>query len=247
MKKSVFVVFYSLFLILSLNSRAEFSNQLLPDLGNLANLVAEADKPKTEKELYDANGRFSSKLPAPDSAGGRTAEQLAHVLSGGSEPLRQRLIAAFLGNRDRFLKNLTDSNYAVDDMGVAYAASFIMLWELASNRELNRLASEQAARFLVHAFSRMNREYAKISLDERAMAYDWLTTIPVVMTSLVMAFEKDERHREVVMLRENSASLFLNAFKVPHYMLSISESGVISMDIDKVVAYQQRYGIGGVR
>ncbi|MBV2095611.1 MAG: hypothetical protein AB2719_19690 [Candidatus Thiodiazotropha sp.] len=247
MKKSFSVIFCSLFLILSLNSWAEFSNQLLPDLGNLAKLVAEADKSKIEKEVYDVNGRFSSNLPAPDSAGGRTAEQLAHMLSSGSEPLRQRLIAAFLGNRDRFLKNLTDSNYAVNDMGVAYAASFILLWELASNRELSRLASEQAASFLIHAFSKMNGEYAKIGLDERAMAYDWLTTIPVVMTSLVMAFEKDGRQREVVMLREKSASLFLNAFKVPHNMLSISESGVISMDVDKVVAYQQRYGIGGIR
>ncbi|MES9969595.1 MAG: hypothetical protein ABW092_06140 [Candidatus Thiodiazotropha sp.] len=243
MKKSLSAIFYSLLLIFSVTSRAEFPSQPLANLGNLAALLANPGKSYVEEELYDPNGRIFSNLPVQDSARGETADQLARLLSGGSEPLRQRLVVNFLKNRDRFMQNLSSNNYVANDMGVAYAVSFVLFWELASNGELTQSASDKAAKFLVHRFRSTNKEYANITLEDKAKAYDWLITAPVAIATLIMAYEKAGRGQEVKMLRDASASMFVNAFKIPHDMLEISESGELHLDSEKVLAYQKRHAL----
>ena len=239
MKKSAQVVSCVFILISSATCQAEFSPHNLPGMGDLVMFIDQADRSRVEEEIYDTYGRVSADIPVADTAQGRTASELAGLLSGSSETLRQKLIDAFLESRSQLLKNLSDNNYAVDDMGVACAVSFILLWELASHRELSQAASLQAAKLLVHSFHNLEVEYARISDEEKAKAYDWLITTPVALASLVAAYEYRGREKEVKMLREKSASLFLSVFKIPREMLKISESGVISVDIDRVLTYQQ--------
>lgn len=239
MKKSAPVVFCVLILISSAACQAEFSPHNLPGMSDLVMFIGQVDRSKVEEEVYDTYGRVSADIPVGDTAQGRTAGELAGLLSGGSETLRQKLIDVFLESRSQFLKNLIDNNYAVNDMGVACAVSFILLWELASDRELSQAASVQAAKLLVHSFRNLDEEYARISVEEKAKAYDWLITTPVALASLVTAYEYRGRYKEVKLLREKSASLFLNVFKIPRDMLKISESGVISVDVDRVLTYQQ--------
>lgn len=191
MKQSVFVIFCILLLGLSITSRAEVSSQPLPNFGNLAALLINAGKSKVDEAVYHTNGRISANLPASDSARGRTAGNIAGLLSGGSERLRLKMREDFLRQREVFEKNLTDNNYALHDMGVAYAVAFVMLWELASDRVLPPAASNRAAKYLVYALRNAEEGgYAKTSDDDNSKAYDWLITYPVVYASLVSAFEK---------------------------------------------------------
>ncbi|MES9991937.1 MAG: hypothetical protein ABW098_08290 [Candidatus Thiodiazotropha sp.] len=241
MKNSLQTVCCVLAILISATCQAEFSPQNLPSMRTLFTQIGNmdrADRIELDRNTFDAQGRITSNMPAPESARGETANQLATLLCGGSDALRQTLASAFLNNRDRFVKNLLDNNYAANDMGVAYAVGFVLLWELASERGLSKTASDNAAKFLIRAFRSLNTEYVNITPDDKAKIYDWLITTPVAMASLVLAYIEAGRLQEVKMLRDKSALIFEDVFKLSHDELLILENGEIVLKTEKVLAYQ---------
>ncbi len=240
---TLFLVF--LLVATSSASQAEISTSELPDMGNLAAMLGKADKNAVEKSVYDKQGKISANLPASDAARGETAAVMAQQLSGGSEDMKHKMKVAILAERTAFEKFLSDANFKTDDMGVAYAACFITLWELASNKELPADGALAAGKFLVHSFKGIEQQYATLDSAEKAKAYDWLMTTPVAFASLVKSFERDGREKEAKMLRERSASLFAETFKLPHDMLKISDAGEFSVDADKIISYQEKNNLSG--
>jgi hypothetical protein len=221
---------------------AELSLDSLPNIRNLISHSGEmdnADQEAFEPNSLDSDGRITSHSIVSDSARGEAAGEIAEHLSGGSDALRQRLANAFLNNRDRFLKNLLVDNYAVNDLGVAYAVCSILLWEMASEKALTNTAIENATKKLIHAFKNRRNVNSQFHPDHDAKLYDWLITSPVAISSLVTAFEHVDRIQEVELLRDASASMFLTAFKVPHYWMQISATGEISFDDDTLITYQE--------
>ncbi|MGD9171178.1 MAG: hypothetical protein PVI97_14110 [Candidatus Thiodiazotropha sp.] len=224
--------------------QADISAKQLPSVGNLAVMIGKAHQADVEKSIYNKAGKISAGLSAPDSSRGRTAEELAGYLSNNSsEQFRQQLYDAFNAERASFETFLTNANFDTKDMGVAYAACFIVLWELASHKELPQEGSLQAGKFLVHSFRGISDQYASISDTEKADAYDWLMTTPVAYGSLIKSFDKEGRTKEAEMLREHAGQLFRETFKFSHDMITISDKGEFGVDEDRIMAYQKQQGM----
>jgi hypothetical protein len=223
--------------------QADISVKKLPSVGNLAVMIGKANQADVEKTVYNKAGKISAGLSVPDSSRGRTAEELAGYLSNNSEELRKQLYDAFSTERASFETYLTNANFDTKDMGVAYAACFIVLWELASHKELPQEGSLQAGKFLVHSFRGIGDQYASISDTEKADAYDWLMTTPVVYGSLIKSFDKESRSKEAEMLREHAGQLFSETFKFTHDMITISDKGEFGVDEDRIMAYQKQQGV----
>lgn len=229
---------------LSSSAHAEIKASDLPSMGNLAALLSKTDQKKSEVESLDQNGKISSNLPAPDTARGETAAMIAKVLSNGAKETEAALKNAFLMDRLAYEKALSAANFKVDDMGVAYAANFIMLWELASNVEMSKEASVSAGKFLVHSFAGMKEKFDQVPEEDKAKAYDWLMTTALAFYSLVKAYETQGMKAEAGKIREESATLFVQTFKLPHDLVTISEAGEFGISEAKVRAYQEENQLG---
>ncbi|MEJ2611537.1 MAG: hypothetical protein P8179_16000 [Candidatus Thiodiazotropha sp.] len=228
---------------IALPLQADISAENLPSMGNLAMMISKTAQADAEKAIDNKSAKISSGLPAPDSSRGRTANELAGYLSNNSKELRQQMLEAFDGGRTAFETYLSDANFDTKDMGVAYAACFISLWEMASYKELPKEASFRAGKFLVYTLRNIGDQYASIGEKEKAYAYDWLMTTPVAYVSLIKGFENENRTKEAEMLRKHAGQLFLEAFKFPHDTITISDKGELGVDVQRMAAYQKRIGV----
>ena len=245
MSKNIFFLLLFALSLLPGGAFAEISADTLPDMGNLsAMLGTKADTKTIEKSVVDSNGKIGAGLPAPDTARGETFAVMAKQLSGGSESMEKRLLEAMQQERQAFEKFLANANFRTDDMGVAYAAAFITLWELASHKELPTSGSLAAGKFLVHSFKGIAPKYTSISDEEKAKTFDWMISVPVGFASLIKGFEKHGKTTEAEMMRKHTARLFKETFKIPHDWLVISDTGKISVDTEKMTRSQKQQPTG---
>lgn len=227
----------------SLELRAEISTKDLPDIGNLAILIGTTNQGRDDSRVIDNKGKIASGLPVRDNYRGTTAREIAKYLSGGSIETETTLFNAIEKERVDFENFLTSANFKLNDMGVAYTACFIVLWELASNQTLSQEASLAAGKYLVSSFTGIAQEYKGIEESEKARAYDWLMTTPVAFASLVKGLEREGKKTEADMLRQKSAQLFIETFRLPYDYITISEKGDIGVDVEKIKAYQKKSGL----
>ncbi len=227
----------TLLLFISSN-HAGISPENLPSMDNLGELLKETNRKEVEQAIRANNGRISSGLPVPIRGTiEATATEIASLLSGGDKNQEQQLKKAIVGEREAFKKVLNDHGFDTRDMGVAYAVSFITLWELASHKQLPLEGSLSAGEFLVHTMKKAKTGYAAISAQEKVESYDWLMTTPVAFASLVKGFEQAGRIQEAEQLRSKSASLFKELFKLPHEGIVITPRGDIEVNAEKLVEY----------
>jgi len=202
----------------------------------LANLLGETDKTKVEKHVYNKSGKISAQLFVNDSYRGTTAREISRLLANGSKKNEQEFYETMEVERKSFEKFLTDANFEVKDMGVAYATSLIVLWEMASHTELSQKNALKLGKFLVYSFSSMSEDYKNISEVEKAKAYDWLMTTPVVFASLIKGYEKQGRIKEAEILRKKTASIFAETFKLSHEHITVSKYGELGVNVKKIVS-----------
>jgi len=225
-------------LMLMAPAHAGISPENLPSMGNLAALLEETDRKEVKRATKANNGRIASGLPVRgDSARGATASQIAALLSNGDKNRERQLSKAIMEEREAFEQVLAQHGFDTRDMGVAFAASFITLWELASHKQLPLKGSLSAGEFLTYAMKGMEPEYNAISSQEKEQGYDWLMTTPVAFASLVKGFEKAGRQQEAEQLRSKSAALFKQVFRLPHESIIITTEGDIEVDTDKLLEY----------
>jgi len=229
----------TMLIVSSLELRAEISTKDLPDIGNLAIMIGTTNQNQVDNRIIDNKGKIASGLPVKDTYRGTTAREIAKYLSGGSIETETTLYNAIEKERVDFEKFLTSANFKLNDMGVAYTACFIVLWELASNQTLSQEASLEAGKYLVYSFTDIAQEYEGIDDNEKAMAYDWLMTTPVAFASLIKGLERDGKIKEANMLRKKSEQLFSETFRLPHDYITISNAGVLGLDVNKIKAYQR--------
>ncbi len=245
MKKILAPLLAVVSLCVSLTSNAQISASDLPSMGNLAKLIGETDQSTVEDSIYNDEGKISSGMVANDSARGETALVIAGILSEGNEDKQIEIAGKFGEVRVAFEEILTSANFAQNDAGVGIAASFITLWELASERTLPDEAALKIGKHVVHSFGTPEavRGYNEFSDIEKGKFYDWMMTTPVVFAALVSTFEAEGLKEEALKLREKSASLFIEVFKIPHTYFIMSDEGELNIDIDLVQSYQVDNGL----
>ncbi|WP_456418313.1 DUF6683 family protein [Thiolapillus sp.] len=228
----------ALSLMLIAQTHAGISPENLPSMDNLAALLEGTDQKEVKRATKANNGRIASGLPVRgDSAHGATASQIAALLSDGDKNRERQLSKAIMEEREAFEQVLAQHGFDTRDMGVAFAASFITLWELASHKQLPLEGSLSAGEFLTYAMQGMKPEYNTISAQEKEQGYDWLMTTPVAFASLVKGFEKAGRQQEAEQLRSKSAALFKEIFRLPHDSIIITTKGAIEVDTDRLLNY----------
>ena len=226
-------------LLLSFTSKAEISTKDLPGMGNLAKLIGQADESVVEDNIYNDEGKISAELPVEDSARGTTALEIATLLSQGDSGVQQNLVTGIEDARVAFEDYLTKANFEVQDMGVGLAASFIVLWELASNTTLPDASALKAGKFLVHSFKGTVNDYSAIPAEDIALLYDWTMTTPVAFGSMVKSLEAEGATEDARVLRQKSAELFVELFKFPHDFFTVSEDGNLDFNVDGMIEYQE--------
>ncbi len=217
------------------HAHAAVAPENLPSMDNLAALLGTTDKETVEKSIAAEGGRISSGLPAGKGARGETATEISALLSGGDKKQEQQLKTAIMDEREAFESVLTRHHFDTDDMGVAYATSFITLWELASHKQLPLEGSLEAGKFLVYTMKEIQPKYATISERDKERGHDWLMTTPVAFASLVKGFEQAGRKQEAKQLRAKSATLFKELFRLPHDTIIITSEGNIKVDTDRLL------------
>lgn len=232
------ILLSTVFLMLLVPAQAGISPENLPSMDNLAALLEETDREDVKRATKANNGRIASGLPVHgDSARGATASQIAALLSNGDKNRERQLSKAIMEERDAFERVLAQHNFDTRDMGVAFAVSFITLWELASHKQLPLESSLSAGEFLTHAMQGMKPAYDAISSQEKEQGYDWLMTTPVAFASLVKGFENAGRNKEAEQLRSKSAVLFKDLFRLPHDSIIITPKGDIDVGSDKLLEH----------
>jgi len=239
-KKFTFVL---LVLVLAPFARAEIAAENLPSMDNLAALLANVDKSAVNKSIRSNSGPISVGLPTTDSARGTTADEIASLLSGGNEVQKNHIKDAIMEERTAFENVLVQNNFAMNDFGVAYAVSFIVLWEMASRKELPLDGSIETAKFLVQVFQGVDRQrYNAMSDRRKDEGYDWLMTTPIAFGSLIKGFQKEGKTQAADQLRDKCASLFLDVFKLPYNFITISDQGDVGVNVDKIMEYNEKQG-----
>ena len=245
MKKILLAVSTAVLLCVSQFTHAEITADNLPDMGNLALLIGDANDEFDEESVLDEEGRISSGMPVDDSSRGATAAEIASILAQGNAENQQQVEEWLEKLRTAFEDRLTQANFEVKDVGVGLAVSFITFWELAEDRILSEEAEFKLGKYLVHTFKGMadSPEFQNVSADEKARLYDWTMTTPLAFYSMIDGLDKEGKTQEVQQLREKSASLFVEVFKVPHDFFTLSEDGEMGADIDTISSYQEQNGL----
>jgi len=149
------IVFLAVILLLGVTrANAQISAENLPSLGNLGKLIGQADQAEVEQTIANQGGLISANIPAKDTARGRTATELANLLSEGDPARQKALEASFEQARVGYEKYLTDANFDKTDLGVALSANFIILWELASDTLLPPDSALKLGKYLVNIFGK---------------------------------------------------------------------------------------------
>lgn len=232
-------------LLASGSSYAQISAEHLPSIGSLEGLLGSVDVEEVESSVYDSRGKISINFPAPDTARGETANTIATILANGSEENAIALEKAFLAEREIFEKYLADANFDPNDMGVALSASFIVLWELASNKILPAEASLSAGKRLVHAFGDLEKSLASVPDSDKAKMYDWLMTTPVAFSGLIKTFENEGQQEYATQLRTKSGDMFEELFILPYDMLVITDTGEVTVDVERIQSDQKEKEAAG--
>lgn len=217
---------------------AGISPENLPSMDNLTALLGETDIKEVKRATRANNGLITAGLAVHgDSVRGVTASEIAALLSGGDQNQEREMKKAIMAERDAFEQVLAEHGFDTRDMGVAFAVSFITLWELASHKQLPLEGSLSAGEFLVYTMKEVKPRYDALSAQEKDQSYDWLMTTPVAFSSLVKGFEQASRSREAEQLRSKSADLFKEVFRLPHDSIIITTKGDIEVDADKLLEY----------
>ncbi len=234
---AIVTITISLLMFLPVEStRAGITPENLPSMDNLSALLADTSKKDVQQEIRKNKGRITSNLPIKnDSLRGTTAKEIANLLSGGDQNQEIQMKKAIMADREAFEQLLMKHGFDTKDMGVAFAVSFITLWELASYKELPLEGSLGAGKFLVYTMKEIKPSYDALPIEEREQGYDWLMTTPVAFASLIKGFEKAGRNQEAEQLRKKSAALFKKLFRMPHDTIIITAQGEISVDTDRLL------------
>lgn len=224
----------------SSQSHADIASENLPSMGNLAKLLDNADPAEVEDKVFNDAGKISAGMIAPDTTRGQTSARIAETLSGGDPDKTEALSSAFNKTRDEFENVLASANFDVDDIGVALAASFIVLWETASNKTLPDASALKAGKFLVHGFSAAHSKFDQIPEQEKAELRDHLMTAPVVFGFLARAFEEQEgAEQQVAMLQQESEEMFAQIFQTSYDLWIIEEDGTVIVNSEQIQQYQE--------
>ncbi len=233
--KNIGIMIVIWFFVAGTGTEAAIDSGHLPSTANLAKLLNGADKEHVEKAIRDSNGKISSGLQVKgENIRGKTAVEIATLLSGGDARMKSDIKENIMTERGMLEKSLGQNGFETKDIGVAYAASFVILWELASSKELPLDSSLEARKFIVYALKDSQAKFAALSEEQ---GYDWLMTTPVAFASLVKSFEKAGQNAEAARIRETSAGLFKKLFALPHDTIQISNSGKISIDVEKLAEH----------
>ncbi len=117
-----------LLLVCSTVAHAEISAKHLPNIVDLDSLVDTLDESTINESIKARGGIITANLPAGESARGNAAAEIARHLSGGSAKTQSQLKDAFSQSRKEVESYLQQQQFAIGDMGVAYALSFITFW-----------------------------------------------------------------------------------------------------------------------
>ena len=225
-------------------SRAQLAAGELPELGNLGALITRGAADVGHAPAPDGGREISAGLPAPDDARGAAAAWLAKGLSGGDAEMEKALAGAIEAERENVEKALGERGFVMNDLGVALAMNFVMLWELATGEELGDATALKAGRSLVETFAARS-PVDDLEEGDRATALDVLITMPVTYTSLVHGYESNGREAEAGTLREQAGGEFEKLFKLPAALFAIDGSGRIDVDAEAAEAWQAERGIAG--
>ena len=185
MKMALLTAATLVLLHLSFQLEAEISTKDLPDMGNLAKLIGQADESTVEGNVYNAEGKITANLPVDDSARGTAALEIASLLSQGNPDVQKNLVAGIEEARVSLEGHLDSAGFDVKDLGVGMAASFILLWEIASDKTLPDTAALKAGKFLVHSFKGNTDNFSTLPATDKARLYDWMMTTPAAFGSMV--------------------------------------------------------------
>lgn len=231
---------YSILLCFILASFFQFAYALstkdLPEISGLEALLNAPDPKDVKKNIKQQNGVIASGLRASDSQRGVTAATLAKLLSNGSADSEKQFIDAFEQERKLVEQYLQQNNFAVGDVGVAYALSFISLWELSHNRILSPQAELEAGKYIVHMFDDLKAEFAKISDVEKDKAYDWYMATPIAFVGLYKGFKKQGSEQNMQDLSKTSQRLFKEVFRFPHTYFTFSDKGEFGINTDALLS-----------
>lgn len=228
-----------LLVVLMGNALAQVSADHLPSAGGLAKLLG-TDAATVNREVVDSGGAIASGIRAGDGARGETAKVIARLLAGGAPERAQQLQDAFMAEREGFEAYLEQNNFALNDVGVAYGAAFVLFWGYGTGQEnaIGEEASFEAAKFAIYAVKTANSQLAGTSQQEKDQAYDWLMTTPVVFGALVRAFEEAGKQEEAAQLRKKMAEMFQQLFLFPPDVYTISAEGKVGIDADKLLEFK---------
>ncbi len=224
----------------ALTLHANISPQDLPSMDNISKLLSSVDRDKLKKSSSNSK-KLSCNLPVVDNKRGVTADEISSILAGENKEAKEKIKEAILKARDMFDNILEQNNLAKNDLGVAYSISFVTLWELASKKTLPKEGAVKSVKFFVEAFKGVDKDvYASLSDEQKSLSYDWLMTTPVAFVSLVSGLEQDGKIKEADQIREKSASIFKDLFKISHKIITISDSGEIGVKQESIIKDQNQ-------
>ncbi|MGH1541860.1 MAG: hypothetical protein ACRBHB_15650 [Arenicella sp.] len=224
-----------LFVCVVTNNAYALSTKNLPEISRLDSLLNAPDQKEVDKRVKKQGGVIRSGLAASDKHRGTTAAEIAGLLSNGSADAQKQFEDAFEQERQMIEKFLEQNNFAINDMGVAYAFSFISLWELAHDHILPVEAELAAGKYMVHMFEEVKTEYALISDEEKDKAYDWFMATPIAFVGLYKSFKEEGAEQNAVDISKKSAQLFQEVFKFPHTYFTFSDKGEFGVNTDALL------------
>ena len=245
MRKVKFTVSLAVLLCVSQFSHGQISTDEIPDLGNLGLLIGEADDGFVEESVLDSEGKISSGMPVDQSSRGVTATSIASILAQGDLESQQGVEQWLDNARTAFEDKLVQSNFEVNDVGVGLAVAFIMFWEMAEDRILPEESELKLGKYLVHTFKDMAKDpsYQQLSSEDKSRIYDWTMTSSIAFFSMIGELEAKGETEQVEQLRKKSASLFVELFRFPHDIFTISDEGEMGANIESITSYQEQNGL----
>tara|TARA_B100000745_G_scaffold75055_2_gene45346 strand:+ start:976 stop:1722 length:747 start_codon:yes stop_codon:yes gene_type:complete len=211
---------------LSFSASANLAGDNLPSVKNLGALLGSKKVAQVSTPASDV--QIGTSLKATESARGTLAKEVAAMLAAEVKDYDQ---AYFIQTVEDTRKNievaLKDNHFALQDLGVAYGVSFVMLWEVAHDKTLPVEASAKVIKQMVGIFDKINDEYEKQPQQAKDIFYDQLFTAPIVMLLLKEGYKHNQQLDGVAEVKAAAANLFRKITSMSHTDIILSDKGEI--------------------
>ncbi len=214
----------SLLLVASYNSQAvSLSGENLPPAKNIGSIFS---APTLSKKASSSE-KIGSGLHVKGSMRGTFAKAIAQDLAAEIpnydtevflqtvEQMRSALEAAF-----------SQYNFEINDVGVAYSAALIMIWEIAHDTQLPLDGAANAVKHITLSFDAIGEEYTKLDQKEKEKYFDMVMTYPSVLKLFVEGYKQTSDKEGVAQFQSISQQLFQNMTSIPYQDVMITDEGV---------------------